>query len=108
MKKIEYPNRGHLISDYLVDGVARAYQIGGMVSVVMESPTGIETPNANLKNESVRLLIPLESLKTLSDNFKDIQEAFALQKLKQPELEKKGISASEVKEVLSNAFFIGN
>lgn len=108
MKKVEYPNRGHLIADYLVDGVARAYQVGGLVSVVLESPIGIETTNAVLKNESVRLLIPLESIKTLSDNFKDVHEAFSLKSITQPESETKGISSSDVKEVLSNAFIVSN
>lgn len=49
MKNIEYPNRGHVLSDYFVDGISRVYEHEGNIVITLESPTGIETPNAILK-----------------------------------------------------------
>jgi len=58
VKKIEYPNRGHLLSDYFIDGISRVYEHEENIVITLESPTGIQTPDTILKNECVRLVIP--------------------------------------------------
>jgi hypothetical protein len=58
MKKIENPNRGHLLSDYFVDGISRVYEHGENIVMILESPTGIETSTSILKNECARIIIP--------------------------------------------------
>jgi len=73
MKKVEYPNRGHLLSDYLVDGISRVYEHEENVVMILESPTGIETPNAILKNECVRLVIPKSQFHEFSKSIVTIQ-----------------------------------
>lgn len=74
MKKIEYPNRGHLLSDYFVDGISRVYEHEGNLIITLESPTGIETPNAILKNECVRLVIPKSQFNEFAKSVITIQE----------------------------------
>lgn len=74
MRKVEYPNRGHLLSDFLVDGISRMYEHEGNVVVTLESPTGIETPNAILKNECVRLIIPKSQFNKFSESIITIRE----------------------------------
>jgi hypothetical protein len=74
MKKIEYPNRGHLLSDYFVDGISRVYEHEGNLIITLESPTGIETPNAILKNECVRLVIPKSQFNEFAKSIVTIKE----------------------------------
>lgn len=78
MKKIDHPNQGHLVPDYFVDGIARVYATGASIAIVFETPTGIETHNAILKNESIRLIVPIDQLEALHKNFGDICNAFQL------------------------------
>lgn len=58
MKKTVYPNQGHLIEDFYVDDISRAYEDNGNLIIVLGSSTGIEDHNSIYKNESVRLIIP--------------------------------------------------
>lgn len=76
MKKVEYPNRGHLLSDYFVDGISRVYEHEENIVMTLESPTGIETPNAILKNECVRLIIPKSQFNKFYESIITIQEQF--------------------------------
>ena len=74
MKQTEYPNRGHLLSDYFIDGISRAYEHAGNIVVTLESPTGIETHNSILKNECVRLIIPKNEFHKFYESISIIQE----------------------------------
>lgn len=74
MKKIEYPNRGHLLADYFVDGISRVYEHSENVVITLESPTGLETPNAILKNECVRLIIHKSDFNKFYDEVALIKE----------------------------------
>jgi len=108
MKKIEHPNQGHLVSDYVVDGVSRVYSLGSNVCVVFESSTGIETANSILKNECLRLVIPMTELNKIYESFGDICNAFVEIKSQDNSL----VTESEVeinkKETLSQPFVVGN
>ncbi len=74
MKKIEYPNRGHLVVDYFVDGISRVYEHYENIVMTLESPTGIETPNSILKNESVRIIIPKSQFNEFSKSIVSVNE----------------------------------
>lgn len=74
MKKIEHPNRGHLLTDYFVDGISRVYEHEENIVMTLESPTGIETPHAILKNECVRLVIPKSQFNKFFESIVTIQE----------------------------------
>ncbi len=75
MKKTEYPNRGHVLSDYFVDGISRVYEHEENIVIILESPTGIETPNSILKNECVRLIIPKNQFNQLYKSIVTIHES---------------------------------
>lgn len=94
MKKIENPNRGHLLSDYFVDGISRVYEYEENIVMILESPTGIETPTAILKNECVRIIIPkkqfqkfYESIATIHErsNFKEVIKEEPIQPIQKDE-----------------------
>lgn len=72
MKKSGYPNRGHLLNDFYVTGISRAYLDEQNLMLVFESPTGIETPNEILKNEVARFVIPISVAGKISS---DLSEA---------------------------------
>lgn len=75
MKKFEYPNRGHLVPDYFIDGISRVYEHEENILIVLESPTGIETPNAILKNECVRITIPKSQFNKFYESIVTIRES---------------------------------
>ncbi len=102
MKKNEYPNRGHLVSDYFVDGISRVYEHEENIMMVLESPTGIETPNSILKNECVRIIIPKNQFNKFCESIVTIQESFDLEKVVNDESLNKTIK--EDKNFLGSAF----
>lgn len=81
MKKIEYPNRGHVVSDYFIDGISRVYEHEENVIMILESPTGLETPNSILKNECVRLIIPKNQFNKFYESIVSIQESLDLKEV---------------------------
>ena len=101
MKKIEYPNRGHLLSDYLVDGISRVYEHEGNVVMILESTTGIETPNAILKNECVRLVIPKNQFHQFSNSITTIENQLGFKEVATNE---KTLTMSKDKSFLGSAF----
>lgn len=78
MKKNKYPNQGHVVVDHLVDGVSRAYTDGSNLILVVESPTGIESPDEVYKNEVARLVIPMNACGQFLKNIKDAVEALGV------------------------------
>lgn len=76
MKKIEHPNRGHLVPDIIVSGIARAFEMDDNISIVLDSNTGIETPDSILRNEVVRLIISKKNLSELIHDLELIQQNF--------------------------------
>ena len=103
MKKSGYPNRGHLLSDFYVTGISRAYRDAQNLMLVFESPTGIETPNEILKNEVARFVIPVSVAEKMSS---DLTEA--VNKLIEHEIEEQVEIVQDQdmanKEVLGAAF----
>lgn len=112
MKKTDYPNLGHLVPDIFVDGIARVYQVGGSVALVLESPTGIETHSSILKNEVVRLIVPMGALKNFHDSIGNVCEAFtanssAIIPVNQP-LQDENQNVTKKNEHLGSAFLVGD
>ena len=91
MKKIEHPNRGHLVPDLMISGIARAFELDENISIVLDSDTGIETPDSILRNEVVRLIISKKNLSELIHNLQLIQQSFpsANNQTKEPQPESK-------------------
>lgn len=108
MKKIDHPNQGHLVPDYFVDGIARVYATGASIAIVFETPTGIETHNAILKNECLRLVVPIANLEKLYQNLGDICNAF-VSKEKQANVSiVESHNTEKNKEILSQPFMVGD
>ena len=102
MKKIEHPNRGHLLVDYFVDGISRVYEHHENLVITLDSPTGIETPNSILKNECVRIIIPKNQFNKFCESIVTIQESFDLEKVVNDESLNKTIK--EDKNFLGSTF----
>ena len=85
MKKVEYPNRGHLIPDYFIDGISRVYEHEENLIIILETPTGLETPNAILKNECARLIIPKNQFDKFYKSIVKIQENFEFKEVVEEE-----------------------
>jgi hypothetical protein len=85
MKNIEYPNRGHLLSDYFIDGISRVYEHEGNIIMTLESPTGIETPNSILKNECLRLVIPKSKFNIFHKSILDIKKHLLVEDTREEE-----------------------
>lgn len=81
MKKIEYPNSGHLLTDYFVDGISRVYEHEENIVIILETPTGIETPNSILKNESIRLVIPKNQFNKFYESIIAIKENLGFEEI---------------------------
>ncbi len=86
MKNIEYPNRGHLLPDYFVDGISRVYEQDGNMVVILETPTGLETHNSILKNESLRLIIPKSQFYNFYKSITAIQESLNFKEIVKEEV----------------------
>jgi hypothetical protein len=99
MKKNEYPNRGHLVSDYFVDGISRVYEHEENILMVLESPTGIETPNSIIKNECVRIIIPKSQFHKFYESIVTIRESLDF---------KESINVEEVKTPTKDETFLGS
>jgi hypothetical protein len=80
MKKSVYPNQGHLIKDFYVDDISRAYEDNGNLIVVLGSSTGIEDHNSIYKNESARLIIPSSLSIEFANNITRAAESLASNK----------------------------
>ncbi len=106
MKKIEYPNRGHLITDYFVDGISRVYEHSENIVITLESPTGLETPNAILKNECVRLIIPKSEFNKFHDDVVLIKEKVNFKEVTADKVVKE--STKKDKSFLGSAFNISD
>lgn len=57
-----WQNQGHLIDDIFIDEINRVYIEGGNLFLVAGASTGIETEKESIKNEKVRLIIPVEAV----------------------------------------------
>ncbi len=95
MRKIEYPNRGHLLSDYFFDGISRVYEHENNMIITLESPTGIETPNAIIKNECVRLIIPKSQFNEFYESIKSINETLDFKDIIKKETKDKNIEKKD-------------
>ncbi len=103
MKKNEYPNRGHLLTDYFIDGISRVYEHEENVLIILETPTGIETPNAILKNENVRLIIPKKQFNNFYESIATIHKKLDFKKV----IEKESIKTiHKDKSFLGSAFSV--
>ena len=72
MKKTVWPNQGHPVKEVFVDEVARAFSNDDCLFIVFGGLTGIETSDSILKNEVVRLVVPLRDANKL---FLDLAQA---------------------------------
>lgn len=99
MKKVEYPNRGHLIPDYFIDGISRVYEHEGNLIIILETPTGLETPNA------ARLIIPKNQFDKFYKSIVKIQENFEFKEI----IEEEPIQTiSKDKSFLGSAFNVSD
>lgn len=60
-KNTFWQNQGHSIEEVYLDEINRVYIESGNLFVVAGAITGIETENEIIKNERIRLIIPLDS-----------------------------------------------
>ncbi len=68
MKKEIYPNQGHVVPDFYINGFSRSYLDHGNLVFVVDSSTGLESHDSIYRNEVARLIIPIElATKFLND-----------------------------------------
>jgi len=70
MKKIIYPNEGHPVQDYYIDGINRVFEDNGNLIITLESISGIESHDSIYKNEIARLIIPISCAEKISNDLK--------------------------------------
>jgi hypothetical protein len=68
MKKEKYPNQGHVVPDFYINGISRSYFDHGNLVFVVESSTGLESHDSIYRNEIARLIIPTELAKKFLDD----------------------------------------
>ena len=105
MKNVEYPNRGHLIPDFFIDGISRVYEQDANLIIIFDTPTGLETHNAILKNECIRLIIPKNQFDKFYKSIVKIKENFEFKEI----VEKEPIQTiSKDKSFLGAAFNVSD
>lgn len=74
-KNTFWQNQGHSIQEIYLDEISRVYVESGNLFIVAGAITGIETESEIIKNERIKLIIPLDSAVNFMDN---LNQAFSV------------------------------